>query len=405
MRDPARDLAEAPYLDFFDPALADADPEALFAELRAQSSVVRTPLGASLIRRDQVQATLSDKRFVSAIGLLTRMQGVDSGPLAEMLGTSIITMEGEEHTRLRKLVNRAFTPRAVEPHRPAMRRLVHELVDTFEGAGRCEFVADFADHYPIQVICQVLGVPTEDHHLFAAWGEQISFALSLELAAHRAEIEQAAVALAGYVNELIAERRQRPGGDDLVSALVAANEDGDRLSDGELLSMVGGLLFAGFDTTRNQLGHAMVLFAEHPDQWKALAADPDLADAAVAEVMRYSGAVRGNPRVALEDAEIDGWRIPAGTMVMLSLFSANRDEGHYDDGWRFDIFAEREPHLTFGGGPHYCIGANLARAEMAEALRILAVRLPEVALDGEVVWRPDMGIHGPARLPLRWTTP
>ena len=280
-----------------------------------------------------------------------------------------------------------------------MRGLVNELVDGFADRGRCEFVADFADHYPVQVICEVLGVPREDHDDFARWGESITFVLSLELGARLDEVQQAVGALRGYVDKLIDDRRREPR-DDLVTSLVQASEDGDRLSELELFSMIGGILFAGYDTTRNQLGAAMAKFCEHPEQWKLLAEQPDLAPKAVDEVMRLVGAVGSVPRVAMEDLEVDGWSIPAGTLVFLSVASANRDETVFDDSLEFDITAERETQLTFGGGPHYCLGVHLARAEMEEALRILPRRLPNLRLDGEAVWRAGTGIAGPSRLPL-----
>jgi cytochrome P450 len=316
-----------------------------------------------------------------------------------MVAASVIAIDGPDHTRLRRLVSRSFTPTAAARHRPAMRDLVNELVDGFADRGRCEFVADFADHYPVQVICEVLGVPRADHDDFARWGQSITFVLSLELGARLAEVQEAVGALRGYVDKLIDDRRREPR-DDLVTSLVQASEDGDRLSEPELFSMIGGILFAGYDTTRNQLGAAMAKFCEYPEQWKLLAEQPDLAPKAVDEVMRLAGAVGSVPRVAMEDLDVDGWSIPAGTLVFLSVASANRDETAFDDSLEFDITAERETQLTFGGGPHYCLGVHLARAEMEEALRILPGRLPNLRLDGEAVWRAGTGIAGPSRLPL-----
>jgi cytochrome P450 len=400
-----RELAEAPFLDIFDPEL-EVDPEPVYAALREQSAVVRTPLGAGVLRRDEVHQLLGDRRLVSSIPHLVRMQGAGDGAVGGLLESSVIAVDGADHTRLRRLVSRSFTPSAANRHRPLMRSLVQELVDGIaigpDGVGRCEFVSEIADHYPVRVICSVLGVPDEDHEQFAAWAESITYMLSLELSMHLDEVTRAVEALGDYVSDLVEERRRDPQ-DDLITSLVQASEDGDRLSNDELLAMVGGLLFAGVDTTRNQLGLAMHTFCEHPDQWALLADRPELVPAAVTETMRLFGAVPGIPRVTMEDVEVDGWRIPAGTLVFLSVASANRDPRHYDDALRFDITAEREPHLTFGGGPHYCLGANLARAEMEEALAVLAQAMPEVRLDGEPAWRLDTGIGGPTRLPLAFT--
>lgn len=184
------------------------------------------------------------------------------------------------------------------------------------------------------------------------------------------------------------------------TSLVEALEDGDRLSQLELQAMIGGLLFAGYDTTRNQLGRALFTFCHHPEQWALLAEQPELAPRAVNEVMRLAGAVSGVPRLAAEKLEVDGWVIPAGTFVFLSLASSNRDSDAYDDAAEFDITRDRPPHLTFGGGPHYCLGANLARAEIEEAFRVLPSKLRNLRLDGEPTWRVDTGITGPSSLPL-----
>jgi cytochrome P450 len=352
-----------------------------------------------VLRREHVPQLLSDPRLASAIPQLTALQGMRAGPLAEMLGATVITMDGPDHVRLRRLVTRSFTPRAADRHRPVMRRLVEELVDEFARAGRCEFMTAFADQYPVQVICEVLGVPPEDHHLFARWGDVLTYLLSLELSAHMAEVEQAASQLSDYVDGLVADRRTHPR-DDLVTSLVEASAEGDRLTPLEVRAMIGGLLFAGFDTTRNQLGHALVRFCAHPEQWALLGKHPDLAPQAVQEVMRLAGAVTMVPRLATADVEIDGWLLPAGTLVTLALASANRDASVYDEPLRFDITAQRPPHLTFGGGPHFCLGANLARAEMEEALRILPTRLANIRLDSEPTWRTGTGISGPTTLPL-----
>jgi cytochrome P450 len=246
-----------------------ADPDPVYAELRTRTAVARTPLGAAVLRRDDVHRLLSDTRLVTALPHLVRFQGVADGPLQDMLAATVLAMDGADHTRLRRLVSRSFTPRAADRHRPRMRALVEELVERLP-ASQCEFVADFADHYPVRVICEVLGVPPEDHHLFARWGDVLTYVLSLELSTHLQEVEEAAAGLSAYVDRLVADRQARPR-DDLVTSLVQASEEGDRLSAMELRAMIGGLLFAGFDTTRNQLGQALFAFCQHPEQWEILA--------------------------------------------------------------------------------------------------------------------------------------
>lgn len=392
-----RPIDEAPFVNPFAPEV-QADADRVFDELRRQTSLVRTPIGVSVLRREPVHRLLGDGRLTSAVPLLAQAQVGEDDSLGRLEST-IIAMDGPEHARVRRVVSRAFTPRAANRHRPMMRRRAADLVDQFSPSGRCELMGDFAAHYPIEVMCDVLGVPPEDHGLFARWGDDLTYLLSLELGAHADEVRRATDELAAYVDELIADRRAEPR-DDLVTDLVQATDEGDRLDDEELEALIAALLFAGYDTTRNQLGHALFVFSQHPDQWALLAADPGLAEPAVEEVMRLHGAVAGVPRVTSDDVDVDGWLVPAGTVVFLSCASANRDDAAYDDPLRFDITVPRAPHLTFGGGPHYCLGASLARAEMQEALALLARRLPNLRLDGEVDWRADTGIVGPLRLPL-----
>jgi cytochrome P450 len=391
---------DAPYLDMFSEEF-QADPVSAVESLREQSWLVRTPIGGLAIGRAQVQTLLADRRLRSSIPEIVRLQGVTDGPLFDTLTSSILALEGEDHLRVRKLVNRAFTPRAVDVHRADMRETLNRLVAPLADAGRCDFMAAVAEHYPIEVMCHLLGVPDEDHEDFAQWNRAITWALSFQLSAHLDEVEWGFTKMWEYVNGLMIDRRRAPQ-DDLVTAFVQAREANDRLSDDEVQGMIGALLFAGYDTTRNQLGLAMWLFAEFPEQWKLLVDDPSLAPRAVEEVMRYRGTVGAAPRVVVEDMELDGYQLSAGTMLALSTSAANHDPEVYDQPWVFDITADREAHFTFGGGPHYCLGASLARAEMQEALPILAATMPEFALDGEPTWRPPMGIFGPETLPIRF---
>ena len=395
-----RTLDDAPFVDVFSGEFTE-DPGSIIDPLRSETGVVRTPIGGMVIRRELVQGLLADRRLRSAIRDLTVMQGVTEGLIFDQMEASLLAAEGSEHLRLRRLVNRAFTPRAVDPHRAVMQDILTALLEPLLGRGECEFMADVADHYPILVMCHLLGVPDQDHGDFATWNKAITWILSFDLGSHRDEAEWGMQQLDDYVGRLVEDRRRSPR-EDMITALVQAEEEGDRLSDVELRSMIGGLLFAGFDTTRNQLGLAMALFAEHPDQWSLLASRPELAPQAVEEVMRFQGAAGAVPRIVVEALEIDGYHIPAGTFVMLATSSANADPAAYDEPRTFDITVEREPHLTFGGGPHYCLGANLARAELQEALAILPARMPELALAGEPTWRVPMGIYGPETLPVRF---
>jgi cytochrome P450 len=397
-----KSLDDAPYLDFFAPEFL-ADPAPAIEAIRQQSCLARTPIGSLVVDHGTVVALLGDPRLHSSLLDFVRVQGLSEGPIFEAISTSLLAVDGPDHTRLRKLVSRAFTPRSVERLRPAMGALANELVDAFAPAGRCEFMTAFADHYPIQLICELLGVPREDHERFAQWGNAITWVLSLELMAHLGEVSEGFVGLAGYIEAFIEERRARPQ-DDLVSALILAEDGGDRLSAPELRSLIASLLFAGYDTTRNQLGIGLFLFATFPEQWRRLRERPELAANAVEEILRFQGVVSVAPRVAYESLDVGGYHVPAGTIVSLSTAAANHDPAVHVRPEVFDIALQREAPLTFGGGPHYCLGANLARAEMQEALAVFAGRMPDVRVDGEVTWRPRSGIFGPIRLPLAFGT-
>jgi cytochrome P450 len=371
-------------------------------EARSQHWLARTDLGYSVTRLEDVTAILRDKRFHSALSLLPQMQGVDTSNYRTRR-QSILSMEGDEHARLRRLVAPAFTPASANRLRPTMRAVVGDLVDKVAPEGRSEFVADVCEPYPIPIICELLGAPREDWKLFSAWATDIFKIFNNNLAEDLPSIERAGGELSAYVSEMIAERRKEPR-DDLLSDLIAIEEGGDRLSTEEMAMLAEAVLMAGTDTTRNQLACCIALFCDHPDQWALLAEQPELATRAVEESMRFLGAVRGTVRVASEDIVYRDVLFPQGTIVSTSLAGANRDPEIWDDPNDFDITAVRPtPHMTFGSGIHFCMGAALARAELQEALPLLARRMPGLARDGAMTWKPaTFGIWGPAHLPIRF---
>jgi cytochrome P450 len=317
---------------------------------------------------------------------------------------SILSMEGDEHARLRRLVAPAFTPASANRLRPTMRSVLTELIDGVVADGACEFVADICEPYPIPIICELLGAPPEDWKLFSSWATDIFRIFNGNLEQDLPLIEQAGNELTAYVSDMIAARRAEPR-HDLLSDLIAIEEEGDRLSTEEMAMLAQAVLMAGTDTTRNQLACALALFAEYPEQWALLADRPELAPRAVEEAMRYLGAVRGTVRFAPEDIVFRDVLFPKGTLVFVSLAGANRDPGTYEVPDAFDITRERSTQqMTFGSGIHHCMGAALARAELQESLTLLARRMPDLATDGPVEWKPTtFGIWGPARLPLRFT--
>ncbi len=372
-----------------------------FEQARARHWLVRTPLGYAVMTYTDVSAVLRDRRFHSALSLLPALAGVD-GPVRERQQRSILAMEGDEHNRLRRLASPAFTPRATERLRPFMRRVIDELIDAVAARGGCEFVEDICEPYPIPIICELLGAPKEDWKLFSGWATDIFRIFNNDIANDLPAIQAAMAELDAYVEAMIDERRRRPA-DDLLSRLIEVEEQGDRMTTAELVMMTEAVLMAGTDTTRNQLACAVALLAQHPDQWSALADDPTLAPRAVEETMRHLGAVRSTLRVAAEDIEYREVTFPAGTLVMANLAAANHDPGLWSDPGRFDITrpVSGAPQMTFGSGIHFCLGASLARAELQEALPVLARRMPDLRLDGPVEWKPPtVGIWGPQRLPL-----
>jgi cytochrome P450 len=380
------------------------DAMAAFEAAREQHWLTRIPVGYAVTRHDDVMAILRDRRFHSALTLMQQMSGVEDGALQERQTRSILSMEGAEHTRLRRLASPAFTPRSTDRLRPFMRDVINGLVDDIADQGTCDLVGDICEPYPIPIICELLGAPKEDWKLFSGWATNIFRIFNNDIANDLPAIHTAMDELDDYVRAMIDERRTRPS-DDLLSHMIAVEEQGDRLSTDELVMMTEAVLMAGTDTTRNQLACSVALLAQNPDQWARLAADPELAPRAVEETMRCLGAIRGTARFSSEDIEYRDVLFPTGTLVMTSLAAANLDPETWTDPHRFDI--EREPsasaQMTFGSGIHFCLGASLARAELQEALTILARRLHGLALDGPIEWKPStVGIWGPSRLPLRF---
>jgi len=391
-------------LPAFDPTGLDRESRrAALAEIQRDHWVARTPLGFSIVRYADAVALLRDRRFHSALSLIPQMQGL-SAETMENRRPSILSMEGDEHARLRRLVAPAFTPAAANRLRPFMQTVIDELLDTVEPEGACDFVTAVCEPYPIPIICELLGAPREDWQRFSEWAVDIFKIFNQNLAEDLPAIEAAGAQLDAYVRALVDTRRRDPSSD-LLSDLIAVEEAGDRLSTDDLVMLAEAVLMAGTDTTRNQLACAIALLGAHPDQWQRLVADPSLAAGAVEETMRYLGAVQGTVRVAAEDIEYRDVVFPRGTLVFVALATANRDADQFADPEDFDITREsRVPNLTFGSGIHYCLGAHLARAELQESLALIATRFPNLELAGPVAWKPDnFGIWGPASLPVRWS--
>jgi len=358
--------------------------------------------GPEILSYELVRSTLRDSRFRPPPGLGLEAQGITSGPLWDRVITSLLSINGDDHTRLRRLVSKAFTPRSVTRLDTTIVDVINELIDPLSVAGRAEIVADIARPYPVPIISAMLGAPREDWRLFTAWADDFFKIFTWRVAEYEREILTAWAELDGYIDDMVADRRTSLT-DDLISDLIRAEDEGDRLSIDELRMLAAGILMAGTDTTRNQVAAAVDVFCDHPDQWELLAERPELAMKAVEEVMRYSPVIFGAMRIATEDVELAEVIIPAGTFVMCNTAAANRDPDVYDEPDRLDITREgAAPMQTFGAGAHYCLGANLARRELAEALRVLAQRMRNLRRAGPVQWKPIVGITGPAVLPVQF---
>ncbi|MEU6675325.1 cytochrome P450 [Streptomyces sp. NPDC046925] len=401
--DPADGLS-----DSADPAdgLID-DPYGTYARLRDTAPVHRVagPDGSPawlVTRYDDVRAALADPRLS-----LDKSHALPGGyrgfALPPALDANLLNMDPPDHTRIRRLVVKAFTSRRVESLRAPIRRTADELLDAVEPLGRADLVAAYAAPLPITVICDLLGVPAGHRPDFRAWTD----ALITPDPARPQGAKEAVVAMLGFFTQLLAEKRKEPA-DDLLSDLIAVRDEGegsqDRLTEDELMSLAFLILFAGYENTVQLIGNAALALLRHPEQLAALRTDPALIPAAVEEFSRYEGpALLAIRRFPLEDLTIGGVTVPAGETVLLSPSAANRDPRRFPDPDRLDITRDTTGQLALGHGIHHCVGAPLARLETATALAALVERFPRLALDvspQELRWRPSMRARGLLALPV-----
>jgi cytochrome P450 len=377
----------------------------LYAQLRRTEPLtkVRLPFGEEAwlaTRYQDVKVVLGDPRFSRAASI-----GRDEPRTTPRIpDTGLLAMDPPEHARLRGLVARAFTARRVESLRPRTREIANQLVDRMVAVGPpVDLVKAYADPLPTTVICELLGVPEPDREQFSTWTEAIISTTSLSIE----RIEEYLANMHSYIGDLAAIKRKDPG-DDLLSAMVAARDaDTDRLTEQELVQLAAGLLAAGQETTVSQVPNFVYVLLTNPDRWFELCADPELAPAAVEELMRFVplGVAAAFPRYATEDVELGGVTVRAGDPVLPALHSANRDGDVFDDPDAVDFHRRGRSHFGFGHGAHHCLGAQLARMELQVALETLATRLPELRLavpEPELVWKQGMLVRGPQALPVSW---
>jgi cytochrome P450 len=396
---------ELPELDFFDVGLKGERFHRTMDELSSAGWLATSPIGYFVLDREAAAFFLRTKSATFPGMKIAEMFEVPEGPLLEEMRRNILHINGDDHRRLRNLVNPAFTPRSADKWRPAMREFLERLWEPLAEADRCEFVDAFAKPYPSLTIATVMGAPLEDAPKLHEWSNLIQRQFDGPSLLHEREsIERACAEFYEWAGALIERRKDDPS-DDLISTLIAAEQEGERLSDVECMNLVLNVLVGGVDTTQSQLAHALRLFAANPDQWQLLAERPELAPDAVEETLRYEPITPFTARLLHEDVEYRDVTFPEGTVVMVCAFTGNRD-GVDGDADAFDITADRgdAKPLTFGAGIHYCLGANLARGELQEALAFLPSRMPGLALDGEPELGSVHGIYGLDSLPIRWNS-
>jgi cytochrome P450 len=375
------------------------DPFPAIHRLRAEAPVHETPTGSwRLARYADCTRLLREVRC----GVRRRDGTLPRRSDAQGPGEFMLQQDPPNHTRLRKLVSKAFTPRAVESWRPRVRAIVDQQLGPALEAGAMDVIAELALPVPATLICELLGVPVADRDRFTVWTADATHGLAGSAAAPEVQARAiaAAQALGGYFSALIEDRRKRLT-DDLLSVLIRAEEEGDRLTPSELIVQSIGLLIAGFETTIGLIGNGAAAFARHPEQRERVRANPERVRNAVEECLRFDGPIGMTVRVLHEDAEFGGRRIPADTEVFAILWGANRDPAVFPDPDRFDVGrANAREHLAFGGGTHLCLGAHLARMEAQEALGALVTRAPALALASDrIEWGPSL-FRVPARLPV-----
>ena len=385
-----------PYLDISDPAFA-MHSEAVRGA-RAQHWFARTNYGVAILRHEYVSKLLKDPRLSQGSGKWPDHNGVHSGLFYDWWTQCLLVLEGDDHHRIRRLLNPAFAPKHLEPFLPRFETLARELVNDIIDKGELEFVNDFAEPYATRVLCILLGIPESEWPTIARLASTIGLALGVTLKQDLGIVEDALAELYGYAENLIADRQANPG-DDLVTTLVQANANGDSLSDSELRNALCLLIFGGMDTTRNQLGLGIMSYLHNLDQWELLAKNPELARNAVEEVMRTNPTTTWVTREAVVDFEYEDLRVTAGTTVHFFTQVSGTDPEAYPNP-EIDITAERVPHYGFGGGMHHCLGHFVARADMAIALTVLSERMTNLRISGQDEWLPDSGNTGPVRLPI-----
>jgi len=392
---------DLPEFDYFDPTLSGERFHEVLKELRARHWIARWAFGWLILDREVTIDLMRDAALAAPLRALFELIGIrDERWLNRRMTEALESTTGDTHARLRRVANPGFTPNRIDLLRRAMRRRIEGLWKDLAPKGRFDFVTDYATKLPAMAIADLLGLP-EEHERLERWSWQMTRMYDMADPSAAEAVVRATNEVHDFVANIVKERRRDPGSD-VISVLAEISAEGERLSNDECATLVVEMIQGGTHTTAAQLGHAMRLFLEYPNQWALLASRPELAASAAEEVLRFEPAAPFNLRQMDRDRELRGITFPAGALVFVSIASANRDPAVFADPDRFDITIERkEEHLTFALGRHYCLGASLARAELQETLAFLPPRMPNLQPDGELIYGSINGLYGMKSVPVR----
>ena len=380
------------------------DPHARLAALRARGaeSVFLPRMGTTMfLSYENVHRVLLDRNFGAMGATYYEQQGWNEGPYIDWIRRTVVFLDPPAHDRLRGLMNRAFTPRQVARVRPITERIAARLADAAAEAVHVDLYDAFAQKLPLQVICEVIGIPEVDFEQMGRWTEALSIATAYPTEPERERVDDAMVGLSDYARDLIRERRARPA-EDLLSALIEVEEAGEKLSPDELVAMIAQMLYAGHETTRNLIGNGLFCLIRFPAQLEALRAAPERIESAVEEMLRFEPPIIYLSRVVREDCSLAGVELDAGQLILVSLSAANRDPRRFPDPERFDVAREDNRHLSFGFGAHFCVGASIARMEGRVAFEHLLDRFAAIEWDGpDPRWAGDTALRTLEAFPLR----
>jgi cytochrome P450 len=388
----------------------------VFAQMRMEAPVIKqagldgeTPIWFVTRYAEAQQVLANDKHFVrdprSALNPedFDHILGPSDPQIDRMMNNNMLNHDGENHRRLRSIVSKAFTPKVIQNMRPRIEKIAHDLLTKVMPNGQMELVSDYAFPLPITVIAELLGIPLDNQNQFRIWSN--AFVRPAITSEDQQEAMRLLLEFAGYMQQLVAERRRQPG-NDLLSGLIHAEEGGDRLDESELFSMLTLLIVAGHETTVSLIGNSVLALLQHPETLQEIKSKPELVSSAIEELLRYDSPVeRTLTRFVAQDVEIAGNQLKRGDLVIVILSSANRDEGQFASSATLDIHRKQNPHVAFGKGVHYCLGAPLARLEGEIALRVLFDCIPDLTLDiplEELEWRDVPLFHSLVRLPVKW---